>query len=199
MRAPLGSPIPRAFVCWRAGNEIVVCGASAATWYLLLRLGLAHGPAVSDGGFICGAGPGCCGARPCTVGLPLSSVWLLFLCVVVLWFLLLVSVASVVYFFLYFILLLLFFFFYVLITCRGGRHRAKQFFSLWLAFFIPSLSYFFLARGCSYPSSLLRVFSLACFYVVYRASPSCMSFAPLSLLSICLYSGCSCFENNIAI
>ena len=28
----------------------VVCGASAATWYPLLRLGLAHGPAVSDGG-----------------------------------------------------------------------------------------------------------------------------------------------------
>ena len=38
-------------VCLLARWQIpVVCGASAATWYPLLRLGLAHGPAVCDGG-----------------------------------------------------------------------------------------------------------------------------------------------------
>lgn len=97
---------------------------------------------------------------------------------------------------------LFFLFFFVCLDFVSRWPPSREAVFLSLAGFLYSIAFIFcflfLARGCSYPSSLLRVFSLACFYVVYRASPSCMSFAPLSLLSICLYSGCSCFENNIA-
>mmetsp|Transcript_4480 Transcript_4480/g.7504 ORF Transcript_4480/g.7504 Transcript_4480/m.7504 type:complete len:118 (-) Transcript_4480:194-547(-) len=107
--SPLAHPYPeRLFV---GALAKVVCGALAATLYPLLWLGLAHGPAVCDGGLNAVPAQAAAGHAPCTIGFLLSSVWLFFLCVVVLWSLLLVSVASAVCFFFFFNLFIYLFIF----------------------------------------------------------------------------------------